>query len=103
MMKTFSQFISEALEIREGGLNRIAQHSKSRNTAVLTANRGDKSSKENKSASPKVPVNYFITAMAAMTMMMAVVVVVAAILGDPKDEKMAICVQNCSKLPFFQL
>ena len=50
MMKTFSQFISEALDIREGGLNRIAQHSKSRNTAVLTANRGDKSSKENKKA-----------------------------------------------------
>ena len=34
--------------IGEGGMARQVKHSKSRSTAVLTANRGDKSSKENK-------------------------------------------------------
>ena len=35
-------------QIDEGGMSRQVQHSKKRSTAVLTANRGDKSSKENK-------------------------------------------------------
>ena len=33
-------------QIDEGGMSRQVQHSKKRSTAVLTANRGDKSSKE---------------------------------------------------------
>ena len=36
------------VELDEGGMARQVKHSKSRSTAVLTANRGDKSGKENK-------------------------------------------------------
>jgi len=38
----------EEVELDEGGMARQVKHSKSRSTAVLTANRGDKSGKENK-------------------------------------------------------
>ena len=39
---------NEEVELDEGGMARQVKHSKSRSTAVLTANRGDKSGKENK-------------------------------------------------------
>jgi len=47
MKKAFAH-TNEEVELDEGGMARQVKHSKSRSTAVLTANRGDKSSKENK-------------------------------------------------------
>ena len=47
MKKAFAK-ANEEVELDEGGMARQVKHSKSRNTAVLTANRGDKSGKENK-------------------------------------------------------
>ena len=47
-MKTFQDFMLECQSLEEGGMNRIMSHSQKRNTAVLTANRGDKSRSENK-------------------------------------------------------
>ena len=47
MKKAFAK-ANEEVELDEGGMARQVKHSKSRSTAVLTANRGDKSSKENK-------------------------------------------------------
>ena len=47
-MKTFTEFVLECSSLTEGGMSRVVSHSKSRNTAVLTATRGDKSNKENK-------------------------------------------------------
>jgi len=41
--------MSEDINLDEGGMARQVKHSKSRSTAVLTGNRADKSSKENKS------------------------------------------------------
>ena len=47
MKKAFAK-ANEEVELDEGGMARQVKHSKSRSTAVLTANRGDKSGKENK-------------------------------------------------------
>jgi len=47
MKKAFAH-TNEEVELDEGGMSRQVQHSKSRSTAVLTGNRADKSSKENK-------------------------------------------------------
>jgi hypothetical protein len=47
-MKSFQEFMVECYSIQEGGMNRIMSHSNRRNTAVLTANRGDKSKAENR-------------------------------------------------------
>ena len=43
-----SKVKKEEVELDEGGMARQVKHSKSRSTAVPTANRGDKSSKETK-------------------------------------------------------
>ena len=48
MKKAFAK-ANEEVELDEGGMARQVKHSKSRSTAVLTGNRADKSSKENKS------------------------------------------------------
>jgi len=53
-MKTFQEFMVECYSIQEGGMNRIMQHSTRRNTAVLTANRGDKTRSQNKEANTKL-------------------------------------------------
>ena len=47
-MKTFQEFMVECQSLEEGGMNRIMSHSQRRNTAVLTAHRGDKSKGENR-------------------------------------------------------
>lgn len=53
-MKNFREFMVECCSIQEGGMNRIMQHSTRRNTAVLTANRGDRTRSQNKAANQKL-------------------------------------------------
>ena len=53
-MKTFTEFVLECSSLTEGGMSRVVSHSKSRNTAVLTATRGDKSNKENKKSNKEL-------------------------------------------------
>ena len=53
-MKTFSEFLLECSSLNEEGMARVVQHSKNKSTAVLTAQRGDKSKKENKKSNKEL-------------------------------------------------
>ena len=46
-MKTYHQFIIESIEIQEKSLNRVVQKSRSKGFAIMSAERGDKTNKEN--------------------------------------------------------
>ena len=47
-MKTFQEFMTECYDIQETSLNRIRSKSQKGGMAILSGQRGDKSSKENK-------------------------------------------------------
>jgi len=50
-MKTFTEFMAECKSLQEGGLSRVVQKSKKGGLAIVSAERGDKSKKENKARS----------------------------------------------------